>query len=245
MKDPRQDDIELIERYFDNALTGEEAHGLKDRLVTDPEFKKLFNREKTLVSAIRLEGARGDLDFLKGIEASMSKKDTGRSFKPWYYLAAACITVFALLVWMPWKTQEPRTLYAEYFEPHANIFEPTLRGETSTGPRARAFQAYEQKDYARAAELFTTLLQDNRDAGMLMLLGNANLMLGETAKAKENFRSLIDESDDLDTAGKWYLSLSHLRDGETDVAANLLREIDSSQSPYAQKARDLLRDLDL
>lgn len=244
MKGPSQEDIELIERYFDKALTGEETHGLRDRLVTDPEFRKLFEQENTLINGIRLEGARRDLDFLKTVEASLSGKEAGGSHRHWYYLAAACVAMVALLVWAPWKTQDPRTLYAEYFEPHANIFEPTVRSAPGTGARAQAFQAYEQGNYARAAELFTALLQDGNDAGMLMLLGNANLMLGETAKAKENFTKLIDESDDLDIAGKWYLSLSYLRDGETDAAATLLREIESSPSPYAQKARALLKQLD-
>ena len=57
--------IELIERHFDNALSPQETVELKARLKIDYEFQKLFDQEKILVNAIRLQAAKKDLDFLK------------------------------------------------------------------------------------------------------------------------------------------------------------------------------------
>ena len=139
---------------------------------------------------------------------------------------------------------EPQQLYAAYFQPHPNIFEPVLRGSSGGSIRSQAFQAYEQGDYQRAASLFNEITKTNNEPGMLMLLGNANLIIGNTSDAKENFLTLIDQFDDLDVAAKWYLSLCEVKTGEVQAAVDLLKEIQNAESPYAVKARKLLNELE-
>ena len=107
-----------------------------------------------------------------------------------------------------------------------------------------AFRAYEQKDYQRASILFTELLRENEDEGMLMLLGNANLMLGKPELAQENFRAVIRLSDELNAAGKWYLALSYLKTGDVQQARELLQDLSETNAPYADRAQNLLADLD-
>jgi TolA-binding protein len=241
----RLQDIDLIERYFDNALSAEETEALRVRVKNDREFQKLFDRETLLVKAIKYEGAARDLAFLKGVEQSIGGKETTVKKNTWYYYAAAAsVAILALAVLIPSGKVTPETLYAEYFQPHPNNFDVTLRGESENDLRNRAFQAYEQGNYQAAASLFTELLKTDQDAGALMLLGNSHLMLGKTELAKQNFSDIINNFDDLDTAGKWYLSLSHLRDGEIDEARTLLKEVGSARSPYADRARELLTELE-
>lgn len=241
MKHPLHD-IELIERYFDNALSADETIELKDRLKKDYEFQKLFNQEKILINTIRLQAARNDLAFLKELENSFGDKRPSYIRRHWYYYAAAaCITLVALFLWNPWGGPvTPGELYATYFQPHPNIFEPTLRGESDATLRARAFQSYEQGNYALASELFTRILQQEKNAGMLMLLGNSNLALGNTALAKQNFIDLADDFDELDDGAKWYLSLCYLKTGDVPSAQKLLAEVAQAQTTYASKAKELL-----
>ncbi|MEX2233670.1 MAG: hypothetical protein WD824_16010 [Cyclobacteriaceae bacterium] len=244
MKQPLHD-IDLIERYFHNALTTEEAHNLKDRLKKDFEFQKLFNQEKLLVNTIRFQAAKKDLDFLKDIENSLQKNKTSYIRKHWYYYAAAAsVALIALALWMPSFNQKPEELYAAYFSPHPNIFEVTLRGETDPTLRTQAFQAYDQANYERAATLFAELLKANNDPGALMLLGNSNLILNRTEQAKQNFIDLIASSDDLDLHAKWYLSLSYLKTGETAQAKNLLNEVSGTENIYTVKAREVLEKME-
>jgi tetratricopeptide (TPR) repeat protein len=244
MKEPIQD-IELIERYFDNALSTEEVNDLRGRMKHDFELQKLFDREKLLINTIRADAASRDLEYLKSLEASLSDSARRDKRRVWYYYAAAaCAAVLALALWMTSGDREPQQLYASYFQPHPNIFEPVLRGTSDGSIRSQAFQAYEQGDYQRAASLFNEITKRNNEPGTLMLLGNANLMIGNTAEAKENFLALINQFDDLDVAGKWYLGLCYVRTGEVQAAVDLLKEIQNAESPYAVKARKLLNELE-
>lgn len=244
MKQPLHD-IELIERYFDNALSPEESQEVAQRLKRDYDFRKLFDTEKLLVDTIRLEAAKRDLDYLRELERSFSGKNNTPGHRIAYYLAtAAAITAVILFVWMPTNDANPGSLFAEYFQPQPNIFEPLRRDESGNSPRRQAFQAYEQENYQRAALLFTQLLTEDEDPGMMMLLGNCNLVLGETDAAKANFLNVIRTSAELTPAAKWYLALSHLRSGESDRTRSLLQEVSTTESPYAAKANILLDELE-
>ena len=88
------------------------------------------------------------------------------------------------------------------------------------------------------------MAKENKDAAVLILLGNSNLMLGQAESAKKNFQDLIAEFDDLDVQGKWYLSLCYLKTGETTQVRNLLNEIAGTETSYAAKARELLKELE-
>ena len=50
-----------------------------------------------------------------------------------------------------------------------------------------AFQAYERKDYQTAALGFEALLSVKEDPGILLLLGNSNLMLGKCKRSPGKF----------------------------------------------------------
>lgn len=245
-------DIELVERYFDNTLTELETAQLKQRLQTDAELSRIFEQEKLLINTIRFNAAENDLKFLKHLENSLSQP--GRRFLPkqwYYYAAAACIALFVLAgIFMPASQQTPQELYASYFEPYPNIFEPTLRGSSALVPRhaankrAEAFQAYDEHSYEKAADLFTELLTEKREAGILLLLGNSNLALNKTEAAKNNFNDLITNFDELDIQAKWFLSLCYLKEGETEQARRLLKELEETEISYAKKASKLLKEVD-
>src|ERR1044071_1336038 len=86
-------DIELIERYFDNALDHAETAHFKERLKADPELKRLFDQEKLLVNTIRYQGAQHNLQFLKHLEKTMAQPQNRHWIRPWHYAAAASIVL--------------------------------------------------------------------------------------------------------------------------------------------------------
>ena len=178
MKDPLHD-IEVIERYFDNALTSEETEEVTRRLQSDADFRNLFEQERTLISAIRFRGLRADLDYLKELENSQTQPRLRSKRTYWYSLAAAaCVGILALILVLP-AGDTTGKLFDSYFKPYPNVFEPTLRSTEVEIARARAFQAYEQGDYERASVLFKQLLNEREEAGILLLLriGLAGLLL--------------------------------------------------------------------
>jgi tetratricopeptide (TPR) repeat protein len=237
-------DIELIERYFDNELSDQETAHLKIRLTSDLELKKLFEREKLLINTIRFNAAKNNLTYLKQVERSIGGGKSATRYL-YYLAAAACAGLLVLAgIYLPMPNQHPAHLYADYFAPHPNIFEPTLRGGNTNSIREEAFHAYEQADYQKAAELFTKVLQEKSESQILLLLGNSNLMLGKTEEAKKNFTELISRHDDLDLQAKWFLSLCYLKNGEVDQARKLLKELGDTDISYAEKAKELLKKFD-
>jgi TolA-binding protein len=240
-------DIELVEKYFDQDLTEAEVQIVTERLETDVEFKALFDQEKVLIRSIRGAGLHRDLAKLKELEKSL--QDTERestkpmmSLKVWHYAIAAAVALFLIVTLVLLPDQEsPEQLFQTYFAPARNVFEPTVRGADPAVRRAAAFQAYEWGNYQFAVEQFTSLLKENKEPGMLLLNGNANLMLGNVEAAEENFITLINDFDELDTTAEWYLSLCYLKKGEVDKARNMLKELGAAEGSYAMKARELLK----
>lgn len=239
-------DMDLVERYFENSLTDQETAQLKTRLQTDQELKRLFEREKLLINTIRYEAAHKDLEFLKQVEKNLAEPKSKQSINRWYfYAAAACITLLVVAgIIFPIDNSSPEKLYADYFTPYPNVFEPTVRDNSLTDHRKEAFVAYENGDYQRAVELFMLLQRENSNPGVLLLLGNANLMLGNTTDAKQNFNELIMRYDDLDLQAKWFLSLSYLKSGEVEQARKLLEELGNTEISYAKNAKELLQKVD-
>lgn len=239
-------DIALVEKYFDAELNDAELKTFTTRLESDENFKLLVEQEKALIAAVRYEGAAANLQYLEDLESKLQKETPIRlstgSTKWYYYAAAAVIGITVVVaVFMNSFKENPDQLFQAYFTPYTNMFEPALRSnEAIDSKRAEAFQAYDQRDYQKAATLFTELLKDNKDAGMLLLLGNSNLVLGNLEEAKANFITLDQDFDDLDMQAKWYLSLCYLKIGETEKARAILRELGATEISYATKARELL-----
>ena len=233
-----------MEKYFDSELSVEEMERFTVRLQNDEEFKSLVEREKIIIGAIRNQGLLDNLHYLKSVEEKIQGNHAHHSvghLRTWYYYAAAAVValLIAVKVLLP-AQQNTDDLFAEYFKPYPNVFEPTVRGTDMTTKRTEAFQAYEKKNYKQAALLFNELLATKKESEILFLLGNTNLMLGQVTEAKGNFVTLINDFDDMDLQAKWYLSLCYLKSDDRENARKMLKELGESEISYASKAKELL-----
>lgn len=253
---PSETDITLIEKYFDAELSDAEISALTARLKTDENLKMMFDREKVLVDAIRYDGFQEDLRYLKDLDVTLQEQDEIRNdteergnvipinspVKKWYYLVAAGLVgvLIAAKILFTSYSESPDQLFEAYFTPYPNMFEPTVRGTGTVSTRSEAFQAYEQGNYQKAATLFNELIKSKKEPGVLLLLGNSNLILGHLDEAKQNFTTLNKDFDELDIQSKWYLSLCYLKSGDVERAKNMLRELGKTEISYATKAKELL-----
>ena len=243
-------DIDQVERYFDRELSETELIEFQERVANDVSFKMLVEQEKALIDGIRLEGLKRDLKYLENVERTLNFQQTitpARIDRIWFYAAAAAIFIFTSIGLFFYSSNESsEELFTAYFDkPYPNIFEPTLRDAAgNTSDRIRAFQAYEQGDYAKAVTLFNELLKTKKEPGVLMLLGNANLMLGRVEDAKQNFLTLLNDFDELDLPAKWFLSLCYLKSGDVENARKVLKELGGTEVSYATKAKELLNKVD-
>jgi hypothetical protein len=243
-------DISLIQSYLDRSLLESEKEKLEKRLKEEPLLKNMYIEQQQLISGIRYAHLKQKLEQLRSLETSLPAiKDLPQQGKQvflqryWKPLAvAASISIIVVTFIFLNRSEDPAELYASYFEPYPNIFEPIVRGENDVvNKRSTAFQAYESGDYVQAASLFSELLKEKKEPGMLLLLGNANLILNNTKEARNNFITLINDFEEYDLQGKWYLGLSYLKEGDVKSAQLIMRELSNSEYSYAGKAKELLK----
>lgn len=240
-------DIELIEKYFDEGLSPYEIEGFERRMKTDDDFRLLVEQEKYIIGAIRIQGLKDELEHLRRIEAALPDPvavSHTNGYRKWYLLAAAVIAIIIVARFALMSNLTTEDLYEENFRPYPNVFQPAVRGERLANDRAEAFKAYDKGDYARAATLFTAILNRGDDAESLLLLGNCNLILGNTQAAIANFSRLSSTSAELSLQAKWFLALAHLRNGDERRARPLLNEIAGMNVSYAAKAKEILDELE-
>lgn len=249
-----EEDIALVEKYFDAELNDSEVNHFIARMESDETFKLLVEQEKAIIGAIRYQGLTDNLQYLQALEANhedgarVKRLDTSTPVRKWYYVAAAVTFVILILgrVFLTSFNETPHDLFQAYFTVYPNTVEPTLRGASSMSgsttmtKRTQAFSAYDQGDYQNAAILFGELLQSKEEPGMLLLLGNANLILGKVEEAKGNFIRLNKNYDEFDIQSKWYLSLCYLKSGDVDRARAMLKELGNTEISYANRAKELL-----
>ena len=240
---PTEQDITLVEKYFDAELSSDELRHFNSRVEHDEDFKALVQREKIIIGAIRNQGLIDNLLYLKSIEEKIQGDQSypiASGIKGWYYYAAAAVVALLVAVAFLLPGNENNDeLFAAYFTPYPNLVQPLMRGNESTA-RPKAFKDYEQKNYQAAAEGFKELLDTKEEPGVLLLLGNSNLMLGKSEEAQENFITLIKNYDEFDLQAKWFLSLSYLKSGDTENARKILKELGETEVSYASRAKELL-----
>jgi len=243
-------DIEWIERYLDRSLSVDEKKQMEKRLKDEPDLKNKLNEHHQLIQGIRYSHLQNKLEQLKALETSLpeiaadSKTNQRWMEVSWKPLAAAAVFLLLTISYLFYNQKtDPKELYTTYFEPYPNVFEPTVRGDARADQRTEAFHAYDQGAYQKAADGFKTLLKEKSEPGVLLLLGNANLMLGNIEEAQNNFLTLIKNFDELDGQAKWYLGLSYLRQGQKEKARLIFQELGDPEITYSKKATELLKEV--
>jgi len=204
-------------------------------------------KDEDLINGIRYSLLNKKLEELRALEKALptveAETPVVRMLTYWKPIAAAATIVIAvLLLFVFIQPESPEKLFARNFEPYPNVFEPTQRGADATlDKRAKAFAMYEQKNYAEAARLFNELLSEKQEPELLLLLGNANMVLNRDSEAKNNFLTLIRDSDKLDEQAKWFLSLCYLKSGESEKAKVIWEELGDPKITYSEKAKNLLK----
>jgi tetratricopeptide (TPR) repeat protein len=242
-------DIEWIELYLEQSLSTEEKNWIEQRLAEEPAFKTQYQEHQRLIDGIRYAHLHDKLVQLRTLEKSLptlGQNFTGEFkilnyWKPLAMAATLAIAVSTYLI-VNQKTN-PDELFAENFHAYPNVFEPTVRGAEASDKRREAFGAYDRGDFPAAVILFNNLLKEKEEPGILLLIGNANLALGNTEDAQNNFLTLIKDFDELDGQAKWYLGLCYLKQGNEKKARLILQELEDPEFTYSKKAKELLKNV--
>lgn len=230
------DKEQLINHYFENTLTAEETIAFDNLMLTDSLFAKEVAFQKQIKKAITLE----ERSLLK---ETLQKYESRKQPKiKWWYAAASFLVLIGLSFW--YANQEPNYdhLYASYFEVHPNFVEPIVRnGNEENTITTEAFLAYENRDFAKAAQLFENISKNNPEEYALFYKAISLMKLNQFEQAALIFSDTSWSSSYSENA-TWYLALIKLKQENIPESKILLQSL-SVKSLYATEAKELLKKL--
>jgi tetratricopeptide (TPR) repeat protein len=176
------------------------------------------------------------------------KIPTGRSASRRLYIYMAAATVLLLVgifgtLKMFINSSQPNSeeLFKQYYELYKNDYN-TRSDEVLINNLYLAFQAYENKDYEKAAELFTKVVQSDETIMMAYFYkGISCIELGEYKTAIESFNKVLkNENNPYFVQAKWYCALTWLKINNISSAKQQLEWLSNNDRFYGFKAKELL-----
>ncbi len=214
---------ELIEKYFSNSLSGEEAVLFEKLLQNDPDFKEEFLFQKDLKKALELQERSEIASGLHELEKSFEVKKS-KPLKKWLLAASIALVIgLGYTVYHNYKIRQPEYLFATHFEAYRNVVKPIERGAPSEDLESKAFSAYENGAYYKAINLFNSILPKDQEY-IQFYKGVSFLALNKNTEAIELLLPIATKPDDKDAKfqwnakANWYLGLAYLGDGQIEKA---------------------------
>ncbi|GAB5525778.1 MAG: hypothetical protein Roseis2KO_36500 [Roseivirga sp.] len=244
----------LIEKYFQGKLDKDELQLFNQKLQQDPSFEQEFRDMKLIRDAVKETSRIRALDILQNAEANLTNQETTKinvSMKRLVSIAAsllivATVSYFAFSGGTGALTGEE--IVANYYEPYTNIVMGGVRGDDGNPVntlKARAYNAYDIRDFSTSADLFKDLLTSEKIAENYLYSGIANLEAGNLELAKSNFNTAMNDFSTFKEQAQWYLALTLFKDGAQDEAISNISSLIISNSSYKDAAVKILADLNL
>lgn len=242
-------DRELIQGYIEGNLVPSEEAEIKYRLKEDSALQQMLAEYEGLALGIRFSHMQDKLQQLRSLEAGLPPAEE-RIFSLrayWMPLATAAVVLVSLSIWLFLSENASLSheqLYTAYFEPFDSPGSGLTRStEDEMTLKAKAYRAYDARNYEEASKLFVAVLKEKDDAIVHLCLGNTWLALDKPDEAEKVFQHILESHGDLVTQAKWYLAMTFLRQGKIERTKATLWEI-SNSSTYGKDARELLKQLD-
>ncbi len=215
--------MERIEKYILGELNAEEAQEVKNKIDSDPEWKKEFE----FLSAVKQGIARKELKtYLQGLDEKPKRNY-------WWVGAAAAIIILSIVFF-------PKREFSDqaYFRPLPNLIQPSVRD--TKYPVSTAFSAYEAGNYEEALKEFDKLEQTPE---VLLYKGVCFLVLDKNEEAVSVLKQVNAEDADISAYAKWYLALSLQRTQKTQEAKTLFKKLTQYENPVQEMAKKVLEEL--
>jgi hypothetical protein len=265
-------EFEWIENYHKGQLSLDERQAFLDRQQADAAFAGKVRSYREIMDGIAYYGKQQPFaETIRGWEqeiktqagaGTLTANQTNtadntvpdkkivplyRSYVYWAAAAVLILIVGSVLLLRPTPT-ETLALYETYYKPYPDVFNPSVRGESSTSTtstREKAFAAYRAGRYEEALQLFHALTGDNRQEqdNIRLYLGNCYLALDSLDAAGKAFLSIGADSH-IASQAKWYLAMTYLKAGTADRAKSVLHTLVDEGGSYADRAREILQKIE-
>ncbi len=234
------DKQELLNKYLSSQLNSDETAAFNELKATDPEFSKEVSFHDDLAKVIQEEERQRLKTLLSKRKLEKEPKNNVVKIILLFIIAIVLITIF---IYRFEKSQKsPEGIYASYFEPYPNTYRPVVRNSLNNA-EIQGFTAYENGNYALAAEKFEESLKENKDYSVLFYLGicygtidNIPLAIQNLENAKKADLPYLEEL-------HWYLGLFYLKQQRNNLAIeNFQQFIElSKDQEKIQETKEILK----
>jgi len=230
----------LIEKYILGTLTSEEKEQVAKWLETDTSFKTELEFQTNLKRALEKGEDEAFKTTLKELEPGRQTPSKRPIFK---WAIAASIIVLVVVGTLLFQPSQNKSLFAQNFQPYANVIQPVVRGENLNDVTTQAFLAYENAEFELAETHFTTMVNSTNDSYALFYLANVKLALEKPDDAISLFHSYMTTGENLSSQAQWYVALAYLQLDDPVEAKVALKKIIRFEGYGAAEAAILLEGL--
>ncbi len=240
-----KNDIDLIDKYLREELSGNTLQDFEHRLATDMEFAQQVDWHKRLVSGIKKQSQRELKSYLQSLEGRESTTDEKKTVPLNYWKFAIAASVILLMIaafWVYLFRPAPQDLFAQYYQPYPNVETTVERNEQDTDAYTQAFQWYEDGQYDKAATAFEHLLSsDNQTEAVYFYAGLTALERNLPKAALTHFENIITNPENkYYQQALWYAALAAIKQKDINRAKAYLQTLSDKGGFYENKAEQLL-----
>jgi hypothetical protein len=225
---------ELFDLYHFGNMSTPERNAFEEKLRTDSSFQEEYTTYLKSVEMINLLGVRNDIE--KIIKAGSPPRKLYAHRTVWLSIAAS-LALIVVVVLFKNRSQGDSTasLANSYYQPYPDLV--ATRG-TATALSA-ALEVYSKGDYGQALQL---LKKNTSSDTTIFYSGICYISLSKPDSALYMFDKLTSQSL-FYSQTSWYSAIALLLKGDSETAADRLRQIKSQQFRYAE-SQELLRKLE-
>jgi len=246
-------DFHLIEKYFRGELNEEELQLFNTKLQNDSKFEQDFRDMKLIREGAKASARMNALSILQAAEAKHTEKETTKinvSMRRLVSIAASLI-IIATVSYFAISNRAGGTMtgdevFTAYYESYPNVVlgqERDGKGIKENTLFARAYNAYDIKDYSTSADLFSQLLELEKTAANYLYSGISNLEAGNLDVAKNHFNVVMNNYAEMKEQSQWYLALTLLKEGDVEAGASNLVYLVEQRSSFERDSKKALNAL--
>ncbi|MFK7905084.1 MAG: tol-pal system YbgF family protein [Chitinophagales bacterium] len=250
-----------IEAYLSDAMTKTEVVDFEQQMENNEELSAEVELFRSLNNVMYDKGALNLQKTMNEVGTSFFQHketevvDTSPRIGAWSrqrWAIAASFLVFVVSTLLIWQIQSgsavsEEALFAQYYETYDLNQNVRGEGDSSNAILKSGIQQYKSKEFAAAVQTFLPLAaaQPQNDVAVFAL---AHAYLNQNPPkldlAKQQFERITTANTTIYVPkAQWFLALIALKNGDTEQAKILLKEVVASGDDIAGKARKLLEEL--
>lgn len=227
-----QENFEMIERYLNNEMLGDEKKAFESNLESNSELKSELKIQKDLRLAVEMGALKHDLNDIHD-KLFVGEKSSSNN---WLAIAAGFAIILTLGVWIINQNGKPSDLFATYSTTDPGL--PVPMSSTNHYLFYDAMVDYKAEKYEKAIEKWKGLLRaEPQNDTLNYYTGSSYFNLSDYEKATEYFEKVgREEGATLRDKAQWYSVLAWI---ELEDFKAIQQAKPYAGSPYEQRIEEI------